>query len=118
MISFLKRCNGYGFGGPTLSDEAKDALIAVLPLARERFRVFMTNESANGNREYYAGSRFNDDGSVFQRIEHAMDSESEVLTAPMDWALDALRDCAGADHWYTFEKDYGSDYDDSYTDEF
>lgn len=115
MINFLKRCNGYGFDGPTLSDEAKSALVAVLPIARERFRVFMTNESVRpgGCDYYYAGSRFNDDGSIFRRIEHAMESEDEVLNAPMDWALDALRDCAGADHWYTFEKDYGSfDYDD------
>jgi len=115
MINFLKRCNGVNYQAPFLSEETKKALLAVLPYARERFRVFMTQNSLQGDSRYYTGVRFNDNNDVFMRVESAFPTESEVLHAPMDWALDALRDCAGADHWYEFEKDWG--YDDDYSDE-
>jgi hypothetical protein len=71
--------------------------------ARAEFRA---NPPADG-RDYHLGLRFLDDNTVLARIESAIASEAEFLADPYAWCLDALRDCASADHWYTFEKDYG-----------
>ena len=55
---------------------------------------------------YYTSVRFNDDETVLGRIRSAVTDEAEFQTNPKAWIMDALRDCASADHWYTFEKEW------------
>ena len=62
-------------------------------------------ETREITREVEFGSRFGSDSAIFSRVAHAA-TEGEVLADPMAWALDALLDCASADHWYMHEKQW------------
>lgn len=99
-MKFLFRCHGM-CTDCALSSEAGAAVLAVLPEARTAFRDYAADKADT----YDFGSRFSDDSVVAQRIATAA-TEGEVLRDPLAWVLDALRDCASADHWYTFVKEY------------
>ena len=105
-MEFLNRCNGSCSQQVKLSNATLYAFAANLPLARSEFMAQMPNGRDTG---YYYGPRFADDQTVLARIQSALKDESEFTTDPMVWCLDALRDCASADHWYKYEKDYGDD---------
>ncbi|NCV19741.1 MAG: hypothetical protein EBW42_13495 [Rhodobacterales bacterium] len=77
--------------------------------------------------EYYAGSRYNtveDNGyrlatGIAKQVSTYLKDENLIemhvgavlnnltIDEKVYMVLDALRDCASADHWYTFEKDWG-----------
>jgi hypothetical protein len=102
---FLGRCNGYSHNSArNLSKEARESLVKVLPEAREKFKAVQRILLDRGTQTYL-GSRFESDDAVLARVGNVASSD-EVLSNPMGWALDALRDCAAADHWYEFEKSW------------
>jgi hypothetical protein len=107
-MNFLKRCNGYSSGTPELKKETAEAVVSILTQARMAFREWADNEQKSGrDGDFYYGHRFNTDSKVLQRIQSAEGVSSEdVSNDPMAWALDALYDCASADHYYTFEKEW------------
>lgn len=106
-MKFLKRCNGFRSCAPEFSQAARDVFLGLSGRGRLEFYRLVENDSiaalTAGPFEY--GSRFSDDDTVWRRITSAA-TEDEFLAAPLDWVLDALRDCASADHWYTHEKEW------------
>jgi hypothetical protein len=102
---FIGRCNGYSPNSArNLSKEAREALVKVLPEAREKFKVVRRVLLDRGTQSYL-GSRFESDDAVLARVGNVASSD-EVLANPMGWALDGLRDCATADHYYESEKEW------------
>jgi hypothetical protein len=84
-----------------LSTCALDIFMANIHLARSQFQAYMPNGQDTG---YQYGPRFRDDQRVLARITSAIKDEKEFTDSPMDWCLDALRNCASADNWYNYEK--------------
>ncbi len=109
QISFLNVCNGYQYGVPKPSPVLKATMDTLLPQARERFLAWrrQLDRSKAWDYHFQMGFRFDDNNAVLLRILSAA-SEEEVLKDPMAWALDGLRECAMADHWYEYEKDWGN----------
>lgn len=106
-LQFKNRCNGYRLDSPSLSVDALLTLSAILPEARREFEAFLAATSEAGRHgEYHLGTRYGSDDMVRRRIESAIRSEEEFLADPLGWALDGLRECASADHWYTYEKQW------------
>lgn len=102
---FLGRCNGFNAGARrNLSKEAQAVLEKTLPEARAAFKDLLHNPAFKA-QPMLCGWRFEDNDSAMDRVGTVAHS-NEVLANPMDWALDALRDCARSDHWYTFEKEW------------
>jgi len=54
------------------------------------------------------GTRFNSDEAVLARMESAC-GEREFMACPGLHIDTALVDAARSDHWYRYEKDYGTD---------
>lgn len=101
-MSYQHCCNGYLIGVPRLSESA----ILVFRRTIDEARVHFQRSPPRDGGNYLIGHRYLGDKSVMGRIESAIGSESEFLASPLVWCLDALRDCAGADHWYTYEKEW------------
>lgn len=119
-MDFLKRCNGLKIPAAPLSEAAVLVLKRALPRARDLFEAALRSGELDRHGDFHLGQRYRSLYDVQHRIESAIDKEppifsgdrvgggeAEFLADPEAWALDALRDCAAADHWYTFEKDYG-----------
>lgn len=114
-MQFLNRCNGTSTKRLRLSSAAMRVYFEHKDKARADFRA-LAEKCGEGRRgftfdgsDYYFGYRFLDDNAVLGRMESVLKSEAEFLADPYAWCLDALRDCASADHWYRFEKDWGHD---------
>jgi uncharacterized protein YciI len=115
-MKFLNRCNGTSSNRKQLSKEAFNVYCATVADARAVFRKAAAEHEDSLRRgftfeghELYLGRRFLDDNTVLARIESALAHEAEFTADPFAWCMDALRDCASADHWYKFEKDYGTE---------
>ena len=83
------KSNGVGGQGYQAVLVHKDAIVEICKEVRDLLgldKIFelITKDETN---DYYRGHRF---------------EEVEVTVV-----VDACRDCAGADHWYAFEKDWG-----------
>jgi hypothetical protein len=120
------KCNGIG---PTALAKAS---MPTIQTAVSLFRMRYTNdeilEKMPINHNYYFGTRFNDNNAITIRICSALVSESKIELRSADpdliegyiktfidslkgsemdeLIIDGMRDCAGADHWYTFEKEW------------
>ena len=116
---FSRVVNGMQFPLPNkLTDEQKQIIIQKLPAARELMEKEF-NVSHNDHLELFAGTRFKSDDDVITRIE-SIPPERLAGRDPTsdDVIYDALYDCADADYYYNFEKDWGTpDYDDGDSDE-
>lgn len=110
-MNFIGKVNGIDLQAAKLSPEAQEAVTAVLPQCREDFRAMMVPNRFQDDvgsipglsGDFYCGGRFSSDTRVMDRLRGWSD---EVLANPKAWVMDALRDCASADHWYTFEKEW------------
>jgi hypothetical protein len=101
-MNFICKCNGYGI--QRLSDDSWLALEMVIDDCRKQFLAWLDSDSKLAS-QYLPGTRFNSNRDVGSRIAHAT-TDAEFQTSPVPWVLDALRDCAGADYWYTYEKQW------------
>lgn len=102
---FLGRCNGYK-GMLTPSTQAGvDVFAEVIDECRAQFESDFHNDFGYYGK-YETGPRFRDNAMVMARIWSAVVDDSEFLARPRAWVMDALRDCAEADHWYAYEKDW------------
>lgn len=97
-------CNGYSLNADKFSEEVREAIKAHLPSCRTRF-LKENKDNMGRSGIYYADYRFYGDDRVISRIESAT-HESNFLKHPDAWIMEALRDCAESDHWYTFEKEW------------
>lgn len=93
-------CNGYKFDQESFSPKAIEKMRGIYRTARTEFEI---NPPKDGY--YYFGSRFHSFDAIVSRIQSATDEES-FLQNSYEWVWAALKDCAGADHYYTFEKQW------------
>lgn len=124
------KSNGIGGAGYQGALKSKDKIQKIVEQVREKIGLDAIWKEVNGENDrgpYYAGSRFNSVEDVTYRLVSALGnwsyknvqdellvemnvkfiaetiSEEDAITI----VIDAHRDCASADHWYTFEKDWG-----------
>lgn len=97
---FFNRCNGSRTPVIPFSENACVLATNLIEFSRKNFKTLSLSED-----RYYLGTRFYSNDTVLRRIESAA-TEYEFYEDPEGWLMDALRDCAGADHWYTYEKSY------------
>jgi hypothetical protein len=104
-MKFLNRCNGSASKTIPLTDEERGFFNDAIGPARTQFRQVLEDGTLPGD-QYLEGHRFSSTSRVVDRIISV--SNRPILTEAnaLDWVLDALRDCASADHWYHFEKDW------------
>lgn len=91
--------------GHQWSSKADTRFSEYVAVARKHLKKLVAEHMAPRDHEYHFGSRFYADDTVMFRIK-SVASESEFMLDPYAWIMDGLRDCAGADHWYAFEKDW------------
>jgi hypothetical protein len=94
----MATCNGFKSPRDRFSTRAVALIIELLPALRRSF------QPVEGRQEI--GVRCRDVDTITARIESAT-TELEFLAEPTAWVLAALDDCASADYYYTYEKDYG-----------
>lgn len=123
------KCNGVGGYGYQAVLKHKDAILEICQDVRDLIGIEKLWELAtvDPNVDYHQGTRFNSvednayrliTGIAKHTAEYIPNSELiemhvgailPMLTMEEKVILvaDACRDCASADHWYTFEKDWG-----------
>jgi hypothetical protein len=104
-MQFLNRCNGSASQTIPLTDEECGFFNSTIGPARTQFRQLLANGTLSGD-QYLEGYRFSSTNKVIDRIISVADRPVLTEANTLDWVLDALRDCASADHWYHFEKDW------------
>ena len=123
------RCNGVGGSGYQAVLKHKDAIQEICQDVRDLIGIEKLWElaTAEPNVDYNQGTRFNSVEDNTYRLITGIASHvaeyiptSELIEMHVGAILpmltmeekvilvaDACRDCASADHWYTFEKDWG-----------
>ena len=125
------KCNGLGGYGYQPALKSKDLIEKIVIDVREELglnEIWSKIISADPKGDYHQGTRFNYVRNVTDRlvtglgewaykqfgnepelIEMRVRNVVETITKEdaITIVVDAHRDCAGADHWYTFEKDWG-----------
>jgi len=123
------RCNGVGGSGYQAVLKHKDAIQGICQDVRDLIGIEKLWElaTAEPNVDYHQGTRFNSvEDNAYRLITGIANHVSEYLPTSeliemhvgailtmltmkekVTLVADACRDCAGADHWYTFEKDWG-----------
>ncbi len=123
------KCNGVGGHGYQAVLKHKDAIQEICQDVRDLIGIEKLWELATvePNVDYYQGTRFNSvEDNAYRLITGIANHVSEYIPTseliemhvgailPMltmeekvTLVADACRDCASADHWYTFEKDWG-----------
>ena len=123
------KCNGSGYGTSLISVENRNAIQTYVSVYRKTTSFEdLVNEMTDKDRsnDYLYGRRCKEDSSIADRINHALgdyasnqfenrglasmwiNAQIEMFTgATMTYLVkDANRDCASAEHWYTYEKQW------------
>ena len=117
-----------GSGNNAAARSSFPTILTAISLYKMRFSEEDIISKFPEDSEYHIGTRFNDNETIAYRIGSALVREAtlELRTedpiilegyikafvdslsgSEMDIIItDGLRDCAGADHWYTFEKEW------------
>jgi hypothetical protein len=103
-----------------------ETAISVYRLRNTNEEIFESISKLSPNGDFYAGVRFTDNEAVVMRCVSALNEAAFALTDNIEEAheliydfinniggkdmdiiiLDSLMDCAGADHWYKYEKQW------------
>jgi hypothetical protein len=103
-----------------------ETAISVYRLRNTNEEIFESISKLSPNGDFYAGVRFTDNEAVVMRAISALNEAAFELTDNVEEAheliynfinningkdmdiiiLDSLMDCAGADHWYKYEKQW------------
>lgn len=103
-----------------------ETAISVYRLRNSNEDIFREIEALSPNGDFYAGMRFSDNEAVVMRCMSALNEAAFEKTEDIEEAhqliydfinnisgkdmdiiiLDSLMDCAGADHWYKYEKQW------------
>ena len=126
-------CNGVGGRGYQAVLKHKDQIQAICQEVRDLLgdrlweKMIEQASQVDSYSAYYAGSRYNriEDNAyrlvtgIAKQVSSYLDSDELIemhvgavlnnltIDEKVYMVLDALRDCASADHWYTYEKDWG-----------
>ena len=122
-------CNGVGGAGYRSVMASKDLVEKIIRDVREQLgldEIFNRITAADPSGEYYKGQRFLEEGAIVSRLitgignllhskfnddllvemnaKHILETitNEDAITI----VIDAHRDCASADHWYMFEKEW------------
>ena len=123
------RCNGVGGSGYQAVLKHKAAIQEICQEVRDLIGIEKLWELATvePNVDYHQGTRFNSvEDNTYRLVTGIASHVSEYLPTSeliemhvgavllmltmedkVTLVVDACRDCAGADHWYAFEKDWG-----------
>jgi len=123
------RCNGVGGSGYQAVLKHKAAIQEICQEVRDLIGIEKLWELATvePNVDYHQGTRFNSvEDNTYRLVTGIASHVSEYLPTSeliemhlgavllmltmedkVTLVADACRDCASADHWYTFEKDWG-----------
>lgn len=134
FIATEVKCNGTGGSGYTGALKHKETIINIVDevksnLSEDAFWQLTQkqNEQQPYTAELFQGSRYNSSNDLAYRLIsglgqycYAYLGSNELIEMHLIHILktltyeekqylviEAARDCAGADHWYTFEKDWG-----------
>ena len=134
FIATEVKCNGTGGAGYTGALKHKETIINIVDevksnLSEDAFWQLTQkqNEQQPYTAELYQGTRYNSNNDLAYRLIsglgqycYAYLQSDELIEMHLIHVLktltyeekqylviEAARDCAGADHWYTFEKDWG-----------
>lgn len=123
------RCNGLGGPGARAARKSHDLIEKIVNEVREELglnEIWSRIVAADPKGDYHQGSRFNYADNVTSRLVTGLGEwawkkfENEELVEmnvkhiletitkedAITIVIDAHRDCASADHWYTFEKEW------------
>lgn len=123
------KCNGAGGYASLISDDNYNAIQTYISVYRkaEDFRDLIVEMTQETKEDMLYGTRCMDDRAIADRIVtalggYAMNKWDNIQGLAEMWinaqiamftggtmailVKDALRDCASADYWYTFEKDW------------
>jgi hypothetical protein len=75
--------------------------------ARVQFIKDHPNKEWGSAGEFYAGMRFKSNDDVLIRIVSACPTRDHFEGNKSQWIKAGLAECASADHWYQYEKDWG-----------
>ena len=126
-------CNGVGGRGYQAVLKHKDQIQAICQEVRDLLgdrlweKMIEQASKVDSYGAYHAGSRYNriEDNAyrlvtgIAKQVSSYLDSDELIemhvgailnnltIDEKVYMVLDALRDCASADHWYTYEKDWG-----------
>ena len=126
-------CNGIGGYGYQAVFKHKDQIQAICQEVRDLLgdklwdKMIKQASEVDTYTDYYSGTRYNsvEDNAyrlvtgIARQVSSYLDSDELIemhvgavlnnltIDEKVYMVLDALRDCASADPWYTFEKDWG-----------
>ena len=127
------KCNVVGCSGYQAVLKHKDQIQSICQEVRDLLgdklwdKMIKQASEVDTYTEYHSGSRYNsvEDNAyrlvtgIARQVSSYLDSDELIemhvgavlnnltIDEKVYMVLDALRDCASADHWYTFEKDWG-----------
>ena len=127
------KCNGIGGSGYQAVLKHKDQIQSICQEVRDLLgdklwdKMIKQASEVDTYTDYYAGSRYNgvEDNAyrlvtgIAKHVSSYLNDDKLIemhvgavlnnltIEEKVYIVLDALRDCASADHWYTFEKDWG-----------
>lgn len=106
---FLKRVNGVHHGVAPLTPEQQKTVESIFNECYREFEAMLkalpdydSRDGCSHTKGLLMGYRCHVDG-VLGRLQGFSDTFSDD---PKAHVMDALRDCASADHWYTYEKEW------------
>jgi len=99
-------CNGTCWPYTPYSEELKQQIIERLPAVRARFMEIYSKVNEHDEQVWY-GDRCKDDSDIIHRMDSVRDQEALMKNGLDEAIYDALLDCASADYYYRFEKDWG-----------
>lgn len=104
------RCNGINLMAlqhPIIPEPNYPQFDELINQLRLKFLADHSKTEWGSAGKYFRGVRFNSNRDVMVRIVSACDDIQRFDNNRAAWIKAALDDCARADHWYEYEKDYG-----------
>lgn len=103
------KCNGAAYPDSTdrrrsMTEQQVKFMHDTFDARRDAFRQ-ARDDKAGRHGEYHWGHRFNDNDTLLIRIL-SQTTVDDMIAHPNEWADAAFDDCASADHWYTYEKQW------------
>jgi len=95
------RCNGSASPRNSFSEKTLVSLRRKL----DAMRPYVKAEMQSFDDWRFFGSRCSSNDTLVVRIESVTD-EATYLKDPDKWVMASYLDCLGADHWYTYEKQW------------
>lgn len=111
-MNFLNQCNGIDLQGRAIPKDKVPEIQAAFERVSGDFRRYVEGpgydrmNEANHNLKLMIGSRHTVN-HVLNRLQGWDPFETHANYGSIDeWVLDAMRDCARSDYWYSFEKEW------------